>query len=104
MLRHEDGVKLTQKGSREPVARRPEIDGLKRPLLAHKCECNVKRKKKKERKPRIDSHVRELVDCKDRSHAWSVSHFELGGVKSVNSETQSQARRLPLSPIQPRRC
>lgn len=63
-----------------------------------------KKKKRKERTQRSDSHVRELTDCIDRSHALSVSRFELGGVKSVNSETRSQARRLPLSPIQPWRC
>lgn len=64
----------------------------------------MQRKKKKKRTQRSDSHVRELTDCIDRSHALSVSRFELGGVKSVNSETRSQARRLPLSPIQPWRC
>lgn len=61
-------------------------------------------KKEEERTQRSDSHVRELTDCNDRSHALSVSRFELGGVKSVNSETRSQARRLPLSPIQRWRC
>lgn len=62
------------------------------------------KKKEIERTQRSDSHVRELTDWNDRSHALSVTRFELGGVKSINSETRSQARRLPLSPIQPWRC